>query len=83
MIDSPAVSKPWPTRMRRKVASEYLLAEHAVTVSTQTLAKYAVYGGGPAYRKDGYFPVYDRHDLDDFAVVRLGPLRTSTRELCK
>ena len=73
-------SRHWPTRMRRKVASEYLLEEHGVSLSPATLAKLAVLGGGPAFRKDGPFPIYERTDLDTFATARLGPLRTSTSD---
>jgi len=84
MTDSPdASSRHWPARMRRKLASQYLFEVHGVSLSPPTLARYAVEGRGPAYRKDGHFPVYDRQDLDDFAVSRLGPLRASSRELCK
>jgi hypothetical protein len=73
-------SRHWPARMRRKVASEYLLEEHGVSLSPATLAKLAVLGGGPAFRKDGPFPVYERTNLDTFATVRLGPLRSSTSD---
>lgn len=72
--------RPWAKRFRRKEASEYLLAEHGVSLSTATLAKLAVIGGGPAYRKDGHFPVYDRPVLDDYAIARLGHLRASTSD---
>jgi hypothetical protein len=73
-------SRHWPARMRRKVASEYLLEEHGVSLSPATLAKLAVVGGSPPFRKDGPFPLYERTDLDAFATVRLGPLRTSTSD---
>jgi len=73
-------SRRWPARMRRKVASEYLLEEHGVSLSPATLAKLAVLGGGPAFRKDGPFPIYERVELDTFAVGRLGPLRHSTSD---
>ena len=66
--------------MRRKLASEYLFEEHGVSLSPATLAKLAVIGGGPSFRKDGPFPLYERPDLDTFATVRLGPLRTSTSD---
>ena len=66
--------------MRRKVASEYLLEEHGVSLSPATLAKLAVVGGGPAFRKDGPFPLYGRGELDTFAISRLGPLRYSTSD---
>jgi hypothetical protein len=74
------MSRHWPTRMRRKVASEYLLEEHGVSLSPATLAKLAVLGGGPAFRKDGPFPIYERGELDTFAIGRLGPLRHSTSD---
>ena len=37
-------------------------------------------GGGPSFRMDGPFPLYERTELDAFATVRLGPLRTSTSD---
>jgi hypothetical protein len=73
-------SRHWPSRMRRRVASEYLLEEHGVSLSPATLAKLAVVGGGPAFRKDGPFPLYERGELDTFAIGRLGPLRHSTSD---
>jgi hypothetical protein len=73
-------SRPWPARMRRKQASEYLLEQHGVSLSPATLAKLAVIGGGPSFRKDGPFPLYERGGLDTFADARLGPLRTSTSD---
>ena len=77
-IDS--TSRHSPARMRRKQASEYLFEEHGVSLSPATLAKLAVVGGGPSFRKDGPFPLYERSDLATFATVRLGPLRTSTSD---
>jgi hypothetical protein len=73
-------SRQWPFRMRRRVASDYLEAEHGVRLSANTLAKLAVEGGGPRFRHDGRFPLYERPDLDSFAVARLGPLRASTSD---
>jgi hypothetical protein len=70
----------WPARMRRKLASEYLLEVHGVSLSPATLAKLAVIGGSPPFWKDGPFPVYGRPELDEFAAARLGSLRTSTSE---
>jgi hypothetical protein len=69
---------PWPARLRRKQASEYLRQRHGITLSPATLAKLAVVGGGPAFRKDGPFPLYEPDVLDAFAAARLGPLRAST-----
>ena len=66
--------------MRRKLASEYLAVEYGIQLSPATLAKLAVIGGGPPFRRDGRFPIHERVDLDVFAVERLGPLRTSTSD---
>lgn len=66
--------------MRRKMASEYLLEEHGVSLSPATLAKLAVVGGSPPFFKDGPFPIYDRENLDAFAIARLGRLRISTSD---
>ena len=71
-------SRHWPTRMRRKQASEYLFEEHGVSLSPATLAKLDVIGGGPSFGKDGPFPLYERPGLDTFATARLGPLRASS-----
>jgi len=70
----------WPDRMRRRQASEYLAAQHGVSLSPATLAKLAITGAGPAFRRDGRFPLYERQHLDAFAVQRLGPLRRTTRD---
>jgi hypothetical protein len=74
----------WPSRMRRREASQYLQDQHGIRLAHSTLAKLAVVGGGPPFRLDGRFPVYDRADLDVYADARLGPLRRSTsdRETC-
>lgn len=67
-------------RLRRADASAYLAERHGVTLSPSTLAKLAVLGGGPAFRKDGRFPLYDVTELDRFAAARLGEPMTSTSE---
>jgi hypothetical protein len=76
--DSIVKSSTWPNRMRRREASQYLLDQHGIRLAHATLAKLAVVGGGPPFRVDGRFPVYDRDSLDAYAQVRLGPLRRST-----
>jgi hypothetical protein len=70
----------FPLRVRRKEASEYFLEVHGVTVSTNTLAKQAVTGEGPPFKKWGKWPYYDTDDLDEFALEKLGPRRRSTSE---
>ena len=71
-------SRNWPKWMRRQQASEYLAVEHGISHSVATLAKLAVVGGGPAYRKDGPYPIYAPDGLDEYAGARVGPLRRST-----
>jgi hypothetical protein len=73
-------SRHWPARLRRSIASDYLREVHGVSLSPATLAKLAVIGGGPRFRRDGRFPLYDLPELDTYAVARLGPLRASTSE---
>ena len=65
--------------LRRKAAARHL-TERGLQVAAQTLAKYAVVGGGPAYRRFGRFPLYKVADLNSWAVARLGPRQSSTSE---
>jgi hypothetical protein len=68
----------FPKRMPRRQASEYLHAEHGIRVAWQTLAKLAITGEGPAFLKDGRFPLYEQSDLDAWAEKRLGKAARST-----
>ena len=79
--DSIPSAGKWPNRMRRRDASQYLQEQHGIGLAHSTLAKLAVLGGGPPFRLDGRFPVYDRDALDAFASERLGPLRRSTSDV--
>jgi hypothetical protein len=80
MITTPE-APGWPARMRRRIASEYLFVVHGISLSPATLAKLAcVSSTGPRFRLDGRFPLYDKPELDTFAVARLGPLRASTTD---
>jgi hypothetical protein len=67
--------------MRRADAARYIREVHGIPCAPTTLAKYAVLGGGPAFRKAGKFPIYSRDDLDSWAEQRLGKLVRSTSEL--
>ena len=68
-----------PERMTRREASEYLRRAHGVSRTPATLAKLAVVGGGPAFRKVGRRAVvYDRHTLDQWAEALVSPERKST-----
>jgi hypothetical protein len=66
--------------LRRKEAAIYVLTHWGMPLSYRTLAKLAVTGGGPAYRKAGKFPLYEAHDLDEWVQGRLGPKVKSTTE---
>lgn len=70
-------------RLRRKDASIYLLDTWGVSRTAKTLAKLAVTGGGPPFRKDGRFPLYLEADLDVWVEKQLSPLLSSTAELLK
>ena len=69
--------------MRRADAARYIREAHGIPCAPTTLAKYAVLGGGPAFRKAGKFPIYSRDDLDAWAERRLSKLVRSTSELVK
>ena len=73
----------WPRRMRRADASHYLREAHGLSFAPSTLAKMAVVGGGPAYRKAGNVPLYDPADLDAWADTKLSKLVTSTSQLTR
>ena len=67
-------------RLRRDEASKYLELVHGITLAPSTLASMATRGGGPAFQKMNRTPLYPRTSLDDWAVEKLGELRTSTSE---
>lgn len=68
-------------RLRRKEAARYLGDVWGIPISAKTLAKLAVTGGGPEYRKAGRTPLYEVAALDEFARRRLSPSVSSTSEL--
>ena len=72
-----------PTRSipLRRDAAKYVRDEHGQPCSPKTLAKLAVVGGGPAYRKAGKFPLYEPDDLDEWALAKLSPKIRSSSEL--
>ena len=73
-------TKSWPPRFSRAHASEYLSEQHGVKRTSGTLAKLAVVGGGPKFRKIGKRQVcYDRPDLDDWVLQLIGkPVANTT-----
>ena len=68
---------------RRNAAAEYLQTVWGIPCSMKTLAKYAVIGGGPEFRKAGRTPLYPEDGLDDWALRKIGPRVRSTSELPK
>jgi hypothetical protein len=64
--------------LRRKEAARYLTEVRGLPVAPQTLAKLAVIGGGPAFRKFGRYPVYSPTDLEAWVESKLGPRQRST-----
>ena len=82
MIESKE-SLPRMRYLRRIEAAEYVAATWGFPCSPKTLAKLAVIGGGPAFRKAGRIPLYAEADLDAWARTKLGPRVTSTSALLK
>jgi hypothetical protein len=65
--------------LRRKAASEYLEQTWGVTRAPSTLAKLAVVGGGPIFRRAGRVPLYSTGDLDGWARSLIsGPMRSTS-----
>lgn len=66
--------------LRRADAAAYIRAKYAIPCSRQLLAKLAVVGGGPVYRRAGRFPIYEARELDRWALARFGPSQRSTSD---
>ena len=72
------VANPQARYLRRGDAATYIRTTYGFPCSRQWLAKLAVIGGGPVYRKAGRYPIYSTLDLDAWAVARIGAPRRST-----
>ncbi|MEC9344638.1 MAG: hypothetical protein VYB54_00320 [Pseudomonadota bacterium] len=66
--------------LRRTEASAYLLETHGIERKPSTLAKFAVVGGGPRFRRAGRIPLYAIADLDAWAESLLTPSAATTTE---
>ena len=66
---------------RRNAAAQYIETEWGIPCKPKTLAKLAVIGGGPVFRKAGRTPLYPEDALDAWAKSKLGPRVRSTSEL--
>ena len=64
--------------LRRADAARYVRSTWGIPCSPKWLAKLAVVGGGPLFRKAGRFPIYSPGDLDEWAEARIGAPRRST-----
>jgi hypothetical protein len=62
-------------------AANYVRFTWGMPLSPNTLAKLAVIGGGPIFRKVGKFPLYEAVDLDRWVLARLGQKRRSTSDV--
>lgn len=67
--------------LRRAEAALYVTGRYGFPCSRQWLAKLAVVGGGPVFRKAGRYPIYMPEDLDRWAQGRIGPALYSTAGL--
>jgi hypothetical protein len=66
--------------LRRADAAAYVTDRYGFPCSRQWLAKLAVVGGGPVFRKAGRYPIYQPGDLDQWAQARIGPVQHSTSD---
>jgi hypothetical protein len=70
-----------PRRMpRRREAAKYVRDTWGVPCAEKTLAKLAVIGGGPPFRRYGRAPLYEPDQLDSWVRSKLSPPITSTSE---
>jgi hypothetical protein len=67
--------------LRRYEAAEHIQQKWSYPCSPRTLAKYAVVGGGPPFRKAGRYPLYHPDDLDGWIDAKLSDRVTSTAAL--
>ena len=67
--------------LRRRQAAVYVREKYNVPCSENWLAKLAVVGGGPPFRRCVRVPLYTEHDLDRWVIDRIGPRLSSTSEI--
>jgi hypothetical protein len=65
--------------LRRRQAAEYLQSKYGFGAMA-TLAKGAVTGDTPCFRKAGKMVLYTKHSLDEWALNKIGPARRSTSD---
>lgn len=69
-----------PKYLRRDDAARHVRETWGVPCSAKWLAKLAVTGGGPVFRKAGRTPIYAPADLDVWAQARISGPRQSTSD---
>jgi hypothetical protein len=69
--------------LRRKAASIYLHETYGVDRAPSTLAKLAVIGGGPPFRRINRIPLYATADLDLWVESKLTAPMRSTSEVAE
>jgi hypothetical protein len=68
--------------LRRVDAARHVRETWGLPCSPRWLAKLAVVGGGPIYRKAGRTPIYTPADLDAWAQSRIGaPQRSNSAKV--
>jgi hypothetical protein len=67
--------------LSRAEAARYLSENWRIPTSVALLAKLAVNGGGPEYRKAGRTPLYPQDGLDTYAKAKLTRRVRCTAEL--
>jgi hypothetical protein len=80
MISNAEVTKQ-ERLLRRAEAARYLTEIWRIPCSVGTLAKLAVMGSGPEFRKAGRTPLYPEDALDSYAQAKMSPRVRSTSEL--
>jgi hypothetical protein len=66
--------------LRRMDAAAYVRGRWGLPCSPRWLAKLAVTGGGPIYRKAGRTPIYSPAESDAWAEARIGAPQKSTSD---
>jgi hypothetical protein len=64
--------------LRRAEAAKHIREKWGYPCSPRTLAKYAVVGDGPLFRKAGRYPLYHPDDLDNWIKDKLSDPVMST-----
>ena len=73
-----APAPPRQRYLRRMQAAAYVRDHWGIPCAASFLAKLAVVGGGPLFRKAGRHPIYAMDELDRWADSRIGrPLRST------